>query len=236
MLTSSQPQISKNNLKDHSFTLIELLVVMAVIAILAAMIFPASRMAAAARLKNRAKVELKQVETLIDLYKIKANVYPPCAANSEPKLNSLYYELAGTRLNSGVYTTLNGRSLLKPDDIRIAFLLDGFVNTIEGAGNDEGQQPRDFVIGTLRTGQFLEVLATNWTLKTSTRVVILGSAIAGGDMLPGTTGGRINPFGYNSATPTHNPNSYDLWLDINIFGVTYRICNWSSKPLPLYDK
>jgi prepilin-type N-terminal cleavage/methylation domain-containing protein len=234
MSTSSNPQISKNTPNDHSFTLIELLVVMAVITILAALIFPASRMAMAARLKNRAKAELKQVETLIDLYKIKANIYPPCAVNSDPKLNSLYYELSGTRLNNGVYTTLNGKSLTKPDDIRIAFLLDGLVNTIEGTGNDEGQQPKDFVMEALRTGQFLEVLATNWSLKTSTRVVILGSAIAGGDMLPGTTGGKINPFGYNSATPTHNPNSYDLWLDINIFGTTYRICNWSPKALDLH--
>ena len=234
MPISSQPRISRNRLNNYCFTLIELLVVMAVIAILAALVFPASRLAMAARLKTRAKAEVKQVETLIDLYKIKANVYPPCAAGSDPKLNSLYYELAGTRLNNGTYTTLNGKSLIKPEDIRIAFLLDGLANSIEGAGNDDGQQPRDFVMESLRTGQFLEVLATNWSLKISTRVVIVGSTIAGGDMLPGTTGGKINPFGYNSAMPTHNPNSYDLWLDINIFGVAYRISNWSSKPIPLY--
>jgi len=233
MRSRFQPRILKNGLTGKGFTLIELLVVIAVIAILAALIFPGSRIAAGAKLRNRAKAELKQVESLIELYKIKANVYPPCAASSDPKMNSLYYELAGTRLNSGVYTTLNGKSLIKPEDVRIAFLLDGFVNSMDGAGNDEVQQPRDFIMGTLRTGQLLEVLVTNWSMRTSTRVVILGSAIAGADMLPGTTGGIINPFGYNSATPAHNPNSYDLWLDINIFGVTNRICNWSSKPIRL---
>jgi prepilin-type N-terminal cleavage/methylation domain-containing protein len=232
MSDQSQTRSSKHRLEDDGFTLIELLVVMAIIAILAALIFPGARMAAGAKAKNRARAELKQIESYIELYKTKYNVYPPCSPVNDPKMNSLYYELTGTRLNNGVYTTLNGSSQIQPGDIHLAFLLDGFVNSMQGAGNDEGQQPRDFVTQTLRSGQFSRVLVTNKVLLASTSVVILGSSLSGGDMLPGATG-PINPFGYNSATPSHNPNSYDLWLDINIFGKTYRICNWSSKPLVL---
>jgi len=227
-----QPRSSKHRQNDNCFTLIELLVVMAIIAILAGLIFPGSRIAAGVKAKNRAKAELKQIESYIELYKTKFNVYPPCSPVNDPKMNCLFYELAGTRLDSGVYTTLNGASQIQPGDIHIAFLLDGFVNAMQGAGNDEVQQPRDFVTQTLRNGQFSRVLVTNKALLASTSVVILGSSLPGGDMLPGSTG-PINPFGYNSATPTHNPNSYDLWLDIIIFGKTYRICNWSSKPLVL---
>jgi len=216
-----------------SFTLIELLAVIGILAILAALIIPGSRMAAAAKIKNRAKAELKEIESLIELYKLKFGVYPPSSPVNGPKMNTLYYELAGPRLKNGLYLTLNGESQILASDIRVAFSLDGFVNALQAAGNDEVQQPKDFVSGTLRPGQFREVFVTNSALSASAKVVILGSALYGADMLPGTSGGSITPFGYNSAAPTHNPNSYDLWLDVVIRGSTYRICNWSTKPIAL---
>jgi hypothetical protein len=39
----------------------------------------------------------------------------------------------------------------------------------------------------------------------------------------------VNPFSYNSVNPTHNPNSYDLWVDLVIGGKTNRISNWSKQ-------
>jgi len=226
-------RISEDELSRTAFTLIELLVVIAIIAVLAALVIPGSRLAAAARTKSRARAELRQVESFIELYKISSNFYPPCSPINDPKMNCLYYELVGTRQSNGVYTTLNGAAQINSGDIHIAFLLDGFANAAQGAADDNVRQPKDFVSRSLRVGQFLEVFVTNAPLSASARVVILGSLLPGGDMLPGASGGRINPFGYNSASPSHNPNSFDLWLDVLVGGVTNRICNWSDKPIRL---
>jgi type IV pilus assembly protein PilE len=87
-------------LRRFGFTLIELLVITAIIAILAALIFPASRSAAATRTRHRARAELNQVESYIDLYKTELNFYPPSGSGGST-VNTLYYELAGTRLNQG---------------------------------------------------------------------------------------------------------------------------------------
>src|SRR5256885_11588291 len=62
-----------SRIQERAFTLIELLVVIAILAILAALVIPASRMAAAAKKKSRARSELKQVETFIELYKVSLN-------------------------------------------------------------------------------------------------------------------------------------------------------------------
>jgi len=221
-----------SRIKRGAFTLIELLVVIAIMGALAALVIPASRSAAAARKKNRARTELKQIESVIELYKIKLNFYPPSALG-DPLFNPLYYELAGTRLNNGVYTTLDGVSQFDAVHVNTAFRLSGFANTMQGGGGDEGQQAQNFFKGSLRVGQFLAVPITNMTLKTSTSAVLLGSSVEGAGMFPGSSGGKINPFGYNSANPTNNPNSYDLWLDIFVGGVTFRVCNWSDKPIIL---
>jgi prepilin-type N-terminal cleavage/methylation domain-containing protein len=217
--------------RRRGFTLIELLVVMAIMALLAAMLFTSVRNARAARLKNRAKVELKQIETLIELYKSKLGHYPPSSSSAPPTVTPLYYELSGTRLVTGTYTTLNGNSQLRATDVNVAFGVTGFVNSIDSAGSQDGQQPQDFAKGSLQLGQFLQVPITNGALGASTHAIVLGSALEGTGMLPGVSGGSINPFGYNSLNPTNNPRSYDLWLDVTVNGMTYRFCNWQEKPI-----
>jgi prepilin-type N-terminal cleavage/methylation domain-containing protein len=217
----------------RGFTLIELLVVMAIIAVLAAMLFTSVRNVRAARQKNRAKAELKQVETLIELYKSKLGHYPPSSSGAPPTVTPLFYELSGSRLATGTYTTLDGGSQLKANDVNVAFGLGGFVNAIEGAGSQDGQQPQNFVKGSLQLGQYLQVPITNKALGASTQAIVLGSLLEGSGMLPGVSGGSINPFGYNSLNPTNNPRSYDLWLDVIVNGVTYRFCNWQEKAITL---
>ena len=44
----------------------------------------------------------------------------------------------------------------------------------------------------------------------------------------------VNPFRYNSSSPTNNPNSFDLWIDVMIDGKTNRISNWSREPIILW--
>jgi prepilin-type N-terminal cleavage/methylation domain-containing protein len=219
--------------RGRAFTLVELLVTIAIIAVLAALVFPASRAAAAAKAKNRGRAELRQVESYIEVYKGSLNYYPPSSGLTDPTFNPLYYELAGTQLSNGVYITLDSRFKLNAVDVSIAFRLSGFANSLAGQGSDDNRQPQNFFKGSLRTGQYLEIPVTNRVLKTSTRVVVLGSLVEGSAMLPGASGGSINPFGYNSASPTNNPTSYDLWLDIIAGGKKVRLCNWSDKPIKL---
>jgi hypothetical protein len=115
----------------------------------------------------------------------------------------------------------------------IGFGLPGFVNTIEGAGSQDAQQPQDFFHVGLKPDHFLLVTISNNAFSATANVVLMGSTIEGANMLPGTSGGMINPFGYNSLNPTNNPKSYDLWLDIIVNGVTNRVCNWRDRPIVL---
>jgi hypothetical protein len=41
----------------------------------------------------------------------------------------------------------------------------------------------------------------------------------------------LNPWRYNSSSPTNNTTTYDLWTDILIGNQAFRICNWSRQPL-----
>jgi prepilin-type N-terminal cleavage/methylation domain-containing protein len=218
-MKASRIQHPGSRIQNRGFTLIELLVVIAIMAILAALIIPGTQIAMSARKKARARTELQQVATMIENYKTKLNYYPP-SANNASSTNSpfaaLYYELAGTRLNAGTYTTLDGVSSIPAASVITAFGVQGFNNVTQGGG-DEGVPAQNFTKSTLRAGQFMDVSPGGTTFT------ILGTSVEGPVMLTGTAGGKINPFGYNSANPTQNPNAYDLWLDILIRGKTLRI-------------
>lgn len=40
--------------------------------------------------------------------------------------------------------------------------------------------------------------------------------------------GDFNPWNYDSSNPTHNPDSFDLWIDVVIGGKTVTIGNWND--------
>src|ERR1017187_9967465 len=79
----------------RAFTLIELLIVVSVIALLAALTFPAVRAARLSVMRARARSEMTQIETAIERYKDKLGYYPPDNATNWA-MNQLYYELLGT--------------------------------------------------------------------------------------------------------------------------------------------
>src|SRR5438105_6095650 len=91
----------------RAFTLVEMLVVIAVIAILAAMIFPVTKAVNRNKMRSKAKAELASIKDAIDGYKVKLGHYPPDNPD-DPRRNQLFYELLGTTLNNGIYTTLDG--------------------------------------------------------------------------------------------------------------------------------
>jgi prepilin-type N-terminal cleavage/methylation domain-containing protein len=216
--------------RRHAFTLIELLVVIAIMAILAALIIPGAAMAKAARMRGRAKTELNHIASMIEEYKTKLNFYPPTSTNcvgTNLPYCPLYYELIGTRLENGLFTTLDGSAKITANGVPKNFNVGGFANTMQGAGTpDEGRVAQNFTHSTLGSKQFMEMSGQG----NNTTIFVIGSSIEGPVMFTGLQGQKLNPVGYNSANPTNNPKSYDLWLDIVIRGKTQRIYSSFTPP------
>jgi len=217
-----------NTSPEHrAFTLIELLVVIAVIALLAGLIIPITGAAKRHQILSKSRSELNQVITAIQVYKTKKGFYPPAGTNN-PMVNPLYYELLGTKVDAnGIYTTLDGAAQINSTTCNSVFFVSGFANSTKGNG-DEGERAVNFLGKGLRVGQYLVIPVGGRT------VTILGTSVEGPDMLAGqTVGTKINPWRYNSSTPTNNPESFDLWVDVKVGGKTNRICNWRDKPIVL---
>jgi prepilin-type N-terminal cleavage/methylation domain-containing protein len=225
----------------QGFTLIEMLVVVAIIAILASLIFPVTAAVARARIRSSAKAQMSQMQTAIDEYKTKLGYYPPdnpipAAGTTNFAVNQLYYELEGTTATNGssanpTYQTLNGSAQISQSQLPTGFgttRVGGFMNSAKSAASDDVQNAIDFFKES-KAGQSLLVPAYNAAVP----IVVFGTTLSGPLMYTDTSGNKINPWRYNSSNPVNNPNSYDLWIDVLIGGKTNRICNWSTQPLIL---
>ena len=210
--------------KRPGFTLIELLVVIAVISILAAMIIPVGKAVNRQKIISKSRAELYGIQTLIEAYKAKLGHYPPDNPRG-PITNQLYFELLGTTLSNGVYVTLDGSAQISTTAIKPLFGVDGFVNCTQPGGGDEARLASRFLPG-LKPGQIGDL-----TTNSANRVrVLLCSVPWPFDVnFPIANHPGMNPIRYNSSSPTNNPNSYDLWIDVVIDGKTNRISNWSKE-------
>lgn len=209
----------------RAFTLVELLIVIAIIAILAAMIFPVVGAVKRRAAISKAETELNQVKTSIELYKEKFGYYPPDNPLM-PATNQLFYELSGTELGTAGYKTLDGSETIQVAQVAQAFgpNVSGFVNTTKGGG-DETASAKSFLKG-LKPGQS-ETVTNN-----GVRTRLLTCSVTWPANTPFE---EINPWRYNSSNPTNNPGSYDLWVDILIRGKTNRISNWSQQAQIVYQ-
>jgi prepilin-type N-terminal cleavage/methylation domain-containing protein len=212
---------------QEAFTLIELLVVIAIIALLASMIFPVTQAVTRQKMRAVARAGVSQLEVAIESYKAKTGVYPPADTNN-PALNPLFYELGGTKLdNAGVYTTKDGSAQINAADVPKTFgTVGGFINSIKGAGDDDAAKAENF----LKAIKSTQVLAVNNLSSAPPIITVLGASLDGPIAFTNPTGTRINPWRYNSSTPTNNPKTFDLWIDIIIGGKTNRISNWTKQP------
>jgi prepilin-type N-terminal cleavage/methylation domain-containing protein len=225
--------------KPSAFTLIELLVVMGIIAILAAMIFPAGKAIRESATRNKVKAELHQLQAIIDSYKAKLGFYPPDNPLENPnnylkgyRTNQLYFELSGSILlppPTDLFQTLDGSAEILTSAVQAIFGVSGFVNCTKGAGDDNSRPAKNFLKG-------LKGLNTSQSGGVSTaapQIKILACSVAwpvNHPFQPVPDNPGLNPWRYNSSSPTNNPNSYDLWVDVLIGGKTNRISNWSEQP------
>jgi prepilin-type N-terminal cleavage/methylation domain-containing protein len=209
----------------RGFTLIELLVVISVIALLAALTFPAVGAARLAMMRARARSEMAQIETAIERYHDKLGYYPPDnAPNWAP--NQLYYELLGTINSGGVYHTLDDSAQIKTAEIPNVFgpTVTGFMNCSQGG--DDGTPGAVAFLKGLKPAQFMPV--TNGISSAS--FTVLGTSLDGPQYFS-NLGAKLNPWRYNASSPRYNPKSFDLWIDVMAGSKTNRISNWSDRPL-----
>ena len=211
------------------FTLIELLVVIAVISILAALIIPIGKAVNRRKIVAKARAELAQAQLAIEAYKASLGHYPPDNSFS-PRVNQLYFELKGTTNTGTTYRTLDGSAEIpmRPVTIQTYFAgVSGFINCTQPGGSDEGRKAKSF-LPDLKPGQIGDISTT-----AADRVKILVSSVPWPNdptfPIPGHPG--LNPVRYNSSSPTNNPGSFDLWIDVIIDGKTNRVSNWSQEPL-----
>jgi len=193
-------------------------------AILVSMIIPISGAVSRNRTKAKARAELEQVATAIELYKAKLGHYPPDNPG-RPSTNQLYFELLGTIFTNGIYTTLDGSASVRSADLGAAFGgspagFSGFINSSQGVVSDEGRTASSFLKG-LKPGQ----IATIYNSGIDQVKLLISSVPA--------PPGQFYAFYYVSSTPTNNPNGYDLWVDFVINGKTNRVSNWSQQTLIL---
>jgi len=197
-----------------AFTLIELLMVITIIGLLAALIVWGTSRASQIKVIKRVEGELAGITLAIDSFHKKHGFYP--AGNATPisgnivntGTNQLLYELTGVGANKagGTFTNVFGETI-STAEVKSTFGVDGFVNA--GATRDEFP---NFLTGLKPDGH-----AT--IPGTSVRVLVVPAK---------GTGGEFNPWHYNSTSPEHNPESYDLWADVVIGGKTVRIGNWKE--------
>src|SRR5262245_31965518 len=226
--------------KSTGFTLLELLVVIAVMAILAAMLFQAIKGIDKIRRISRAKSELGQIQTCIESYKAKLGYYPPDNRSPIdhqllPGLNQLYYELNGTLVSGNTFVDKDGVAPPINSSQIASFFgsgVTGFMNVDRG-NVEESKRPSRF-LQALKSDQIATVGATNGNTRMTVTACLLVCTVSGPDPnSPPLNAGSpaLNPWRYNSSSPTNNTATYDLWTDIFTGNKLTRICNWSAQPL-----
>ena len=212
----------------HAFTLIELLVVIAIIAILASLVIPIGRAVNRHKIRSKVRGELAAVELAVESYKAKMGHYPPDNPDN-PRLNPLYFELAGTIFTNNAYQTLDGAGRIIAVDLPMAFgpKVTGLINATQPSASDEARTATRF-LRDLKPGQ-VGLLKTNAVDRANILLCSVPWPIDPNYPIAGHPG--MNPVRYNSSSPTNNPNSFDLWIDVVIDGKTNRFSNWSKEPL-----
>lgn len=228
------------------FTLVELLVVISIIGVLAGFTFVVLAGAKKKQYISHTQAELAQLAAAIDSYHDAYGFYPPDnPGNGSPLANQLYYELVGTtssnlNVTTIQFQTLDGSATITSDQLKTAFGVDasgnpyvgGFINCSKYGSNEESRPARNF-LHELRPNQI------STFVQNGVSVTNLVGSVGGVDVTYQPMGvSGLNPWRYRSSgTLTNNPGAYELWIQVQISGRKYLICNWTktvqiNSPLP----
>jgi len=196
--------------------------VMAIMSLLAAVLFTVGPTISKKKTLSRAQTELAQIVSAINDYKRVLGTYPP-SNPTNTMLNGLYYELRGTTMTSaGAFSCKDGTSLT-PQEVASDFGVGGFLNVSKSSGEDSVVS-HNFLpslpssqVAALSDGKNLLVCSVKWPQKLAYQPVSGYS--------------EMNPWRYNSVNPTNNPGAIDLWVDVVIGDKTNRVCNWTDQIL-----
>jgi hypothetical protein len=110
----------------------------------------------------------------------------------------------------------------------------GFMNCTKPGAGEDAAAARNF-LPDLKPNQFGAAIYENATEGVNLLIGSVGGPYAQYQPLGQQD---LNPWRYNSSSPTNNPGSYDLWIQL-VFapGQTNLICNWTKQvqinsPLP----
>lgn len=191
---------------SRAFTLIELLIVIAIIAVLAGLIFSAMPGIKAKQATSVAKSELTQISTAIESYKARYGSYPPDSPTNVAPANPLYYELEGMILSDGSYKSLDGSYQIATNIVLDNLMIPGLVNASTTAAATDDRPAIETFLKEVKPDQ----------ITTTNGVRLLTCSVD-----------ETAVWRYNSSNPTNNPGAYDLWVDLVFGGKTNRISNWS---------
>ncbi len=214
---------------ERGFTLVELLTVIAIMAVVAGLVVGLAGVAGKAKRKARVTAELNQIVAAISSYQAKYSGYPPQEGNNFA-VNALYHELIGTKftqnnasLGDSTYETPDGRVTLRQTDVQTIFSIGGFANV----GEDSNTSGNNF-LPTIKPNQTALFEQGGGTAQL---LIVPAEAPAGKGVMAKTVEGdarTVNPWRYNASSPTNNPNSYDLWAEIQVGDETIVIGNWDN--------
>ena len=191
--------------RTGAFTIIELLVVISVIAIIAALVVGLAGHAGERKKLKRTQVERDRLITLIENYKSKVGLYPPRNTNFNSSANTLLYELAGAKRNGDpdpLYTTPFGN--IRASTLDSAFGMKGVVNAIDESANSEDAMALKRILKDVKPDQ----IEAN---RIAPNTVSLVAPVDGLDGKHALWNYRVG-----AGDATHNPESYDLWVEIVI--------------------
>jgi prepilin-type N-terminal cleavage/methylation domain-containing protein len=215
------------------YTLIELLTVIAIIGILAGLILGTAGLASSKARLSRAQGEKAALVSAISSYQAKQGYYPPDNPNSST-INPLFYELTSARIQAnGAFRSPVSTEALSPANVQTVFHIGGFMN----ASPDSGEI-RNWFPG-LKAAQH-DVFSTN---SVNYSLIVTPIPSPASELLTATNGKQYASWHYVHSSDTlvltqpgnlkyvmHNPDSYDLWVDISVGGKTNRISNWNDTP------
>jgi hypothetical protein len=106
-------------------------------------------------------------------------------------------------------------------DVQAAYGVGGFINCTKGAGEDA--KPAQNFLLSLSTKQVFRGYTNNGTITT-----MLVTSVNGPDdnYIPLNTS-DLNPVRY-LCPGINNPTGYDLWVQLQISGKLYLVCNWTK--------
>lgn len=220
--------------RRSAFTLIEMLVVIAIIGILAGLAVGVGPVVIAAKNRSRAKADLAKIQTIIEAYKAEMGQYPPDNINppngvgviTNKAVNTLFYELLGTSYDAAVpsWKTLDGVHDLTYGALTNYIGMSGILNA-----SDRSNKAKNF-FGDLKSSQhagFVHPLAAAKGITSPIQVLIGPGEGDPASMLTDSAGRQVNAWYYNSSTPIHNKQSFDLWITIRVGNNQYEtIGNW----------